>query len=388
MLTRVVARRERPRVLEAQRDLTALCDLVDEFYGLLGERHWVFHDALPTADVRALLDQSGQDAAAAEQRFIALHTDGDRLTFWVRQLRYRGGFRERHHQIARALTHYQDEEFDSCVLHLIAVMDGFVNDFQPAVRKGLASRDFDDMVAWDSVVGHHQGFTHALRPFHRTFKKRVDDQVFEVHRHGIVHGAVVKFDNVVVATKAWNLLFAVRDWAVAVERAANPPEPTPTWRDAAATLWRHAKAKNYREQFEPLSVDSGDSGFGELDVVRRARAFLEAWEKGRWAILAEGFPPKLLDNMTSEGERAVWVKSTYELHPLRAFEISGVEFPEANVAVVRGFASIGGRSGPIALRWLHWRPDEALALPNEEDAEWFIGVYAPQAFWVEEDDER
>ena len=69
------------------------------------------------------------------------------------------------------------------------------------------------MTARDSVVGHHLGLTHSMKTFRTTIKKRVDDEVFEVYRHGIVHGAVVNFDNVVVATKAWNMLFAVADWA-------------------------------------------------------------------------------------------------------------------------------------------------------------------------------
>jgi RIO-like serine/threonine protein kinase len=58
-------------------------------------------------------------------------------------------------------------------------------------------------------------------------KKRVDDEVFEVYRNGIVHGTVVNFNNVVVATKAWNMLFAVADWDSATTKAAAPAEPQP-----------------------------------------------------------------------------------------------------------------------------------------------------------------
>ena len=118
--------------------------------------------------------------------------------------------------------------FDSAAFHLIAVMDGFVNDFEPDVRRGLASRDPDSMTAWDSVVGHHLGLTNALKDYQKTIKKRVDEEVLELHRHGIVHGAITKFDNVVVATKAWNMLFAVADWATATTKARQPEAPKPT----------------------------------------------------------------------------------------------------------------------------------------------------------------
>jgi hypothetical protein len=48
--------------------------------------------------------------------------------------------------------------------------------------------------------------------------------VFDVYRHGIVHGTVSRFDNVVVATKAWKMLFAVADWAAATTKAQRPPK--------------------------------------------------------------------------------------------------------------------------------------------------------------------
>jgi len=387
LVTRVVARDQRQEVLAARRRLDDLANLVDDFCTLLGERNWVFHDALPTSEVRELLDRSGNDAELAERALIELHRDSDWLGFWVTRLQRRSGFQQRNHQISRALAHYEAEEFDSCVLQLIVVMDGFVNDFEPGLRKGLAARNSDEMVAWDSVVGHHKGLSHALKAFHKTFKKRVDDEVFEVHRHGIVHGAVVNFDNAVVATKAWNLLFAVADWAAATERAAAPPEPPPTLREAAATLWRYANDQNHRERFQPWLAAADDPGFEELEVVKRVRSFVEAWEKQRWALVAEAFSTKTLGLRKKRGQQIEWVRSIYELHPLRAFEISEVEFPQASVAVIRGQATIGGRSGPVSLRWIHWRPDETLAVPGDADAKWCIGVYAPHAFFPDGGDD-
>jgi hypothetical protein len=34
--------------------------------------------------------------------------------------------------------------------------------------------------------------------------------VFELHRHGIVHGTLVNYNNPVVATRAWNVLATPR----------------------------------------------------------------------------------------------------------------------------------------------------------------------------------
>lgn len=379
LLTRVVARSERATIAALERQVDGLASLVDRFYAVLGPRHWIFHASLPTDEISALLDTPA-NTDAIEERLIALYRDEERLTSFVRMVRHRDGFSQRDHQIARALAHYQAEEFASCVLHLIPVMDGFVNDFQPELRKGLASRDPDDMVAWDSIVGHHLGLSHALKTVHNTFKKRVDDEVFELYRHGIVHGTVVNFDNVYVATKAWNMLFAVGDWARATDEAGRPKEGPPSLRDTARRLWRDAKDRSYRDRFQPSSVDASDPGFDDLEVVRRARLFLRAWEKGQWAIVAQVFPPKLFGHSRTEGMRAERVKAIYDFHHLADFEITGVEFPQASAAVVRGFGTIGERSGPLKLRWLHFRPDETLATADDPQATWCIGVYAPQAF--------
>ena len=122
-------------------------------------------------DVEAILDET-TTPEAAEQRLIEIYRETDRLAFWTRRLYGVEGLRERSHQIERAREHYFADQFDSAALHLIAVMDGFVNDFEPDRRRDLASRDPDDMTAWDSVVGHHLGLTNALKAYKKPVKKR------------------------------------------------------------------------------------------------------------------------------------------------------------------------------------------------------------------------
>lgn len=112
------------------------------------------------------------------------------------------------------------------------------------------------MVAWDSVTGHHLGLTNALTPFLNTIKKRVDDEVFELHRQGIVHGSVTDFNNAVVATKAWNLLFAVVDWSIATAKKVKDDEkrPEPGWRKTLSSLAEYGRRKKARDQFAPWTV--------------------------------------------------------------------------------------------------------------------------------------
>ena len=162
LLTRFIARNQRSGILEVEHQLNHLVAVVDRFYDQLGPRNWIFHESLNVSAVEAILGQAAT-CEEAEQRFIEIYRDEDNLVFWISRLYSVEGLRERAHQIERARKHYYAEQYDSAALHLIAVMDGFVNDFEPDVRHGLSSRDPDAMTAWDSVVGHHLGLTNALK---------------------------------------------------------------------------------------------------------------------------------------------------------------------------------------------------------------------------------
>ena len=125
--------------------------------------------------------------------------------------------------VEHAREDYFNGRYYSVVLVLFSVMDGFVNDVDTSQRRGLHARDPSEMSAWDSVVGHHLGLSHAHAEFTKSTFKTSDEPVVELHRNGIVHGTLVNYDNVVVATKAWNRLFAVADWARSLAKEKAEP---------------------------------------------------------------------------------------------------------------------------------------------------------------------
>lgn len=170
-----------------------------------------------------------QPVDAAERTLIDYYKGDDVLAFMTRALRSLPGMAPRMGLIERARRDYVAGRYYSTVLLLIAVMDGFVNDMDTARRRGLHARDDDEMSAWDSVVGHHLGLAKAHRTFTKTFSKTSEKEIHELYRNGIVHGTLTNFDNDIVATKAWNRLFAVADWAKSAKEQAKPPEPERSW---------------------------------------------------------------------------------------------------------------------------------------------------------------
>lgn len=157
-----------------------LFDLVDHFYEVLGGRHWIFNQ-LPVQELRELLaaTSGAEEAESGLIEIIAGRLRGPRCQM---DLFSHEAMRAPRVNIERARRHYLAQEWSSCALLLMTVMDGFVNDVEPAERRGLHTRDPQEMVAWDSLVGHHKGLTAVMPIFRKTFKRRHDDEVFEVHR--------------------------------------------------------------------------------------------------------------------------------------------------------------------------------------------------------------
>ena len=384
-LTLVVMRDKRKELADIERQMRDLADTVDAFYARLGARHWIFNDWMSLTAVQDLLKETST-AEDAERRVIELYQDEDTARIRMLQLRNVPGLRERHRQLDRAREDYAAGRFDSCAMTLIAVMDGFVNDFDAGERKGLAAREADDMVAWDSVVGHHLGLTNAMEPFLKTIKKRVDDEVFELHRHGIVHGSVVNFNNVVVATKAWNMLFAVVDWSRQRTKQALPTEDPPTLRETLSKLADHRRRKRARDTFEPSTIASSDPIFPSNEVVEQTELFIEAWTKGQWARLVPLIPSQLVESK-STGEAAVYARDWFDGTTISDVRLDRVEYTQSSVAEVWGSATIGDQTGILRLRWIKWTDDEDLAV-NEEAGTWRLAVVAPNTYLVDEQGER
>ena len=325
LLTRVIARDQRQKLVDVERELDNLVALIDRFYVLLGPRHWLFTGNLPIPALEELLG-SPASVVQVESGLIEIIRERIDSQFWRLGLMGHDAMRARSHTLERAREHYANGEWDSCTLQLVTVMDGFVNDVEPNARRGLHTREAAEMVAWDNIIGHHMGLTSVMPIFLRTFKRRHEDEVYEVHRHGIVHGTVIHYNNRVVATKAWNLVAAVCDWADAKRKAGVPEEPKPTLRSTVAGLADLARRRRYRETFEPSRVEASDPAFAENELVRESTRFLDSWAARRWAIVAEYLPVFMFDKDAKPGQRAAEAKAIYESSPLVEFSIEACVF--------------------------------------------------------------
>ena len=372
LLTRVIARDQRKQLIEVEHQLNELTKLVDDFYALLGPRNWVFHDSLSTTDVKALLHLTPD---AAERQFIALYSM-ESLRRYARHLNRHDALRIRMPLTELALQDHEAGRYYSTVFVLISVMDGFVNDFEQGQRRGLHARDADEMVAWDSVVGHHLGLAHAHRTFTKSTSKTSTDELAELQRNGIMHGTLLNFNNVVVATKAWNRLFAVADWATSREKQLVEPPKQPTFRELLVTIRTTEAAKKSMATWRPSVLLSDDPDLAADTVQTATATYLDAWVAKNFGAMASTLSSLVAHN--SVGKTAGLVREECNDQTLDRYEIVRLSHEAPAVVEVDVTLTLNGVAKPARLRWIRERNDGSPAAPNEQGV-WKLVTWGPYA---------
>lgn len=363
------------RALEAQ--LSEMVDTVDQFGKVLGPRNWVFHDRLPLAEVRELVSLPVDEA---EDAFIRLHTETDRLDWWVRQLAAIEGLRERRALLECALKDYKEKRYHATVLTLLVVIDGFVNDVNKGARKGLHARDPEEMKTWDRVVGHHMGLTHVIPVFQKSFKnaRTSDEPIFELHRNGILHGNLTNFNNVVVATKAWNYLAAVTDWADDLKKQKIPDEPAPSWRGLREKLHKNEENRRALDSWTPSILTSGMDGWESDPLKAVIEGFFSDWQAQRYGRLVATLPATAYS--TSKTPPAGHMRKEFQDYKLEGFELSSLELETPVIAMASASLTVNGRTYQSRSRWIFESRDGALALPGSGRGRWVRVFLGPDAF--------
>lgn len=364
LLRFLVPKKSRSTLKELPEQIAHITTTVDDFYALLGPRHWVFHGDLSLDDMANLVRDHRDDTEGAERALIEWY-QGDRLPFMVRRLNGLPDMRARMDLLLLALDDYGAGRYYASVQVLLSVMDGFVNDVDKARRQGLHARDAEEMDAWDSVVGHHLGLGAAHKTFTKSFKARSEEPVHELYRHGIVHGMLTNYNNVIVATKAFNRLFAVADWARSLEAQKKDMEkpPSPTWRDMAEHLRTNSENKAALAAFSPATLSGDDPALPEHEVYAAMTAFCESWQRDNYGAMAASI------TRAWNGVSPAEVKQDYRGHVLNDFEIVSLSHAALLVCTVMVRLEIDGQGHAPELRWVREGPAGETAMPNQQ-SEW------------------
>jgi hypothetical protein len=374
-LTLVIARKQRAQVLKLEGDLKQLAKLVDDFYALLGSRNWIFHENLNTEQMTAVVRLSADEA---ELRLIDFYKDSEQLDFMIRTLCRFPQLLDRMALIERAQKDYEEGRYYATVLVLITIMDGFVNDIETARRRGLHARTEDEMAAWDSVVGHHLGLASAHKTFTKRFSKTSDEEVYELYRNGIMHGMLLNYDNPVVATKAWNRLFAAADWATSREKQEIPPEPKPKWNELFRQIGDNQKTKKALEEWRPRVATEAEAGFTNEPLYLVAVDYLAAWQTSNYGRMAQLLSSLARDDDESDSKTAGMVREQSAGFELSGFGISKLNFEAPAICEIDISLVLGDQTKPARMRWIREGEDGMSVAPNQP-GEWRLIFWGPMA---------
>ncbi|WP_147441619.1 hypothetical protein [Mycetocola lacteus] len=369
-------RKQKAEIKDLESRVEEIVEIVDGFYQLLGSRNWVYHEDLNLPSMHVVV--SAETPAAAEQELIRYYKDRDAMKYPLLRLNRLEAIRPRLSLVEKAYEDYQAGRYYATVLLLIAVMDGTVNDVDQAQRRGLHAREEEEMVAWDSVTSHHHGLKHAHSSFTKSFRKTTTDEVTELYRNGIVHGTIVNFDNVIVATKALNRLFAVTDWAISLVEHAEPKPQDPTLREILQKMAQTQRDLKAIEAFSPTEQVVHDSLSDEDEVITVARDFLVSWQKKNYGALGQAFM-KFGPVSSSVGQAAGEAKNLYREFNLTDFTINQINHTAACVALVITDLRVNGDLKSVELRWVHSNDQGETTLPGQGGS-WHLAPYGPTMF--------
>jgi hypothetical protein len=377
LLRFLLPKNQRDELKKLETQLKEMGDTVDDFYKLLGDRHWIFHDLLNLEKARAIIAHN-TGAEDAERQFITLYNDPDFLRFALIRCNGFEALRKRKQLLEKARDDYFAERYYSCVYLLLSIADGFVNEFEREHR-GLHTRSSEELSAWDSPISHHKGIGSVQRTFLKTISVTITEPVEELYRNGIMHGTVINFDNIIVATKAWNMLFAVMDWATAKTKAEAVQPPEKSWREIIRQVVENANDKKLLEIWVSYTVGKGEAGFEEDLAFIACTNYLEAWKTKNYGKMSQCLSSMVVSGYGNAMPK--FVREEYAPFILERFEIQVLNHTSAAVCEAGVTIKMTGKDErTVTLRWLYEGEEGKLTMLPKGNGEWKLMSWGLAAF--------
>lgn len=275
-----------------EEELNETLKIVEQFYSILGKRNWVFSDALNLDRVKEILEKDNADKV--EKALIAYLKEPGVLEMQINRLNSFPDMRPRLSLLRNAEIDYREGRYYSSTLVVVSVMDGFVNDANKASRTGLHALKPEELASEDCVATVFAGLPSVQRIFTKTARKRIDTPLYEVQRHALMHGMATDFDNDIIASKAWCMLFAIADWKKSKEKGTSSEKDELSLIDSLRKVKSiHDETKKSMallDRWEEHEVNLENPSKPDREVFDSYVAYCTAWKNGNYGKLADYLP--------------------------------------------------------------------------------------------------
>lgn len=373
------------KIPDLKKEADHLSTLPDRFNQHFSKLGWIAHESMnsPLMDKSVKLAENGELTKA--ENLLADHFTSTEINWLQHRFKVRSEFRIRYDLIEIAYNDTLNKCFYTSIPLLLTIIDGVVNDISKS--KGFFSNN-TDLNAWDSVAAHHSGLSSVRDIFNSTRKKTNSEEIFLPFRNGILHGRDLKFNNKFVAGKCWSTLFAINDWAKALNEK-NPEQKTEkkpeTLGEAVREFrkvikehqeWKIKSEKEWKkiEDWKPrINIDANPSNFDKCSPEQAAFEIAESWQKKNYGKIAK-LKHRFSDTEININVEAGILRNELQNIILNSFTIKSIkdEAPAISEITMEIDYDLNSekRSKEIVMRMICKSKDGSIALNGNEDISW------------------
>ncbi len=354
----------------------------DRFNDIFACRGWIIYDLMNWEVAKSAVRRAEAGDVEGAEEDLVNYFSPEEVENQLRIMGFIETFRPRMRLAQKALEDYRDKRYHACVLVILALLDGFVNDLHER-RKGFFAEG-TSMEAWDSMAAHSKGLN-ALAAILKTGRNKTREETITVpYRHGIVHGRDLGYDNRIVAAKTWATLFATRDWALKAEKgalSAPPEEKKPTFGDVIQELREHKDFEERLKAWQPRSVQPGKNipatggpdSYDENTPERRLVEFLNYWKAKNYGYMAEILAVGLDITISQFAGEVRELFDEKRLTAFRLIEISDVAVNVTEIQTELVYEENGEEiKKSIRYRMVYQNPEDKLAIRGKAGGVWII----------------
>ena len=377
-------------------ELSDAPDLYNKHFCSIG---WIAHESMSLGIMLSAVEFAKQSKIKEAEEVLLSYYTAESLSVFLARLKCMDAFSKRFNLIEQAIVDYKENRFSSCVLHLLVVIDGSVNDIE---NTGFFA-DKTNLSAWDSVVGHSSGLRQLKELFYQSRNRTNTDEITVPYRNGILHGRDVNFNNKYVAAKCWSALIAVYDWATALKnkgRIEPEKEKEPGLIESIKKYIdikkQSCRTKELFEEWTPRNLVIGKNvpAWGSIDEYenkspeQKAIEIMSYWQKGQWGKIT----PLLWDCLkfdVNPKKEAVKLKDMLNGEIPKPIKILKIDDQGAKITEVHILSefSDGAQRGKrvIPLRFVYETMDGTFVVRGDEKGDWHLvkGSLLPREYCEE-----
>jgi len=285
------------QLTDMEKEFNLISKTPDKFNNFFSQKGWIAHESmnseLMVSSVK--LAESGR-VEEAEQKLTDYYSSNE-IEWHVQILNTIEAFSIRSDFFQFAYGDTISGRYYSAIPILLMMIDGVVNDINK--DKGFFA-ERAALEAWDSIAAHSTGLLFLKDLFNSGRNKTTSEDIFLPYRNGILHGRDLGYANKIVLAKCWAAVFAVRDWAAALEnnnkRTNIDPEKSfiETFEDLANHNEKSKKLDDKLKKWKSRNLEIGadvprkgkSEDYKDFSPEQEAVRFVEYWKNKNYGKIA------------------------------------------------------------------------------------------------------